>query len=470
METTIRRSITIFTLTMLLAGCGKAPDPAKSAPAAAAEGQAVMVDETPREPASVEETARLLDLRKFPTLAEPKFMGRPTLGGLSYEAKGDIKAAYEFQRKNLTDQGWKELPDKQAEAEYAQGFFTRDGFLVFVSVSKTGNMGLVYVSLFNHGNVRPGKQPAPADVKREYDIPSAAGYVTKDKVKVADLAEACRKLLVDNGWQPYGGNSHEDKISTSNSMKFKKNAVVLDVSVSTHENRPGETMIQYSTGLVSADLPAVANAKDLHYVDTEKSLKFETADPVDTVIGFYRDTLAKQGWKPTTETKDGAKAAAVYFHNPAKDLISLNVKRSGNVSSVRVRHETAAEIAEMDKRIEAEKERIAKERAKPKPTIALPIPEGAKAIERKKETVVNFKLPAGSGKTLADFYRKHFKAEAGWKEDKAKQNPMFGSIDFKKDDGKTLTVHYTDVGFGQECEVSVWSSDILQLPKEKAKE
>ncbi len=328
----------------------------------ASASQAVKVDDTPREPASVEEAARLLDLRTFPLLEGPELIGKPTLGRLSYTAKGDTKTVMEFQRKPLTERGWKELPDSQLKAEYALSNFTRDGFVVMVSVSEMSDKpGSVYVSLFNYGNVRPGKQPVAADAKPEYVGPYTASYVTT--AKIAEMAEACRKLLVEKGWQPYGVTSHEDKVSSMNSQKFKRNAILLNVTVSTHENRPGQTMIQYSTAVASADLPApaTADATTLRYDDANASLHFDTTDRVDDVGAFYRETLGKQNWKPTTDPK-GLKEMSMVFRNPAKEMIMLDVKALKDVTRVNLRYFSAKFVEELDRRIDAEKGKATRER------------------------------------------------------------------------------------------------------------
>ena len=460
-------------------GCGRAPDAAQtqngSDPGAKPSGaqvvtaaQVVTIDDTPREPATVEEAARLLDLRTFPTLEDPKFIGKPTLGRLSYEAKAETKAALEFQRKHLTERGWKELPDSQFKPEYAQSNFTRDGFVVMVSVFETSDKpGTVNVSFQNYGNVRPGKQPVAPEAKPEYVGPYGAGYVTT--AKVAEIAEACRKLLVEKGWQPYGAHSHEDKIATMNSQEFKRNAIALHVTVSTHENRPGQTMIQYGTHVLSTDLPApaTADAKTLRYDDQNGTLRFDTTDKADDVAAFYRDTLAKQNWKPTI---DQLTDNSMVFRNPAKEMIMLDVKAVKDVTRVKVQYFTAKFVEELDRAREAEKQKPPKQPDQPKPKLALPLPEGAKNIERVKDTVVEFKLRPGSSKALVELYRKHFQT-AGWKEEKGIMEDKFGSIRFVKDGDTSVSITYTDVGFGQDCEVKVLSFGImLDVPKEAKKE
>src|SRR5262249_31743195 len=147
------------------------------------------------------------------------------------------------------------------EANYAMANFTRDGFVTSVSVSETGDKsGLMHISLHNYGNVSVAKLPGPPDSKAEYQLPSTAGFVTTKKFE--ETAEACRKMFIEKGWRPYGGDKYDQKSSAGTSMYFKQNAVVLHVWVSTHENRPGQTMIQYGTNLVSVDLPAPPNVGD----------------------------------------------------------------------------------------------------------------------------------------------------------------------------------------------------------------
>jgi hypothetical protein len=352
-----------------LGGCSQAPEVGKgpTGPSAGTPGsQPVTIDDTPRAPATVEEAARLLDLRTFPVLEDPKFSGKPTLGGLTYKAKGDTKTALEFQRKHLTERGWKELPDSRFKPEYAQSHFTHDGFIVSVSVSQSDKEpGTVDVSLHNYGNVRPGKLPVAADVKPERGVGpyGGASYVTT--AKVADIADACRKLLVDKGWQPYGVDTDEDKIGSDISQEFKWNAILLRVSVSTHKNRPGLTMIHYDTRLLSADLPAPATAdlKTLRYDDTNGTLDFDTTDKVDAVGTFYVDTLAKQNWKPTTDPK-GQTELSLVFRNPAKDLITLDAKVENDVTQVHLRYFTAKLVEELNRRIEEDKAKRAKDSKK----------------------------------------------------------------------------------------------------------
>src|SRR5262245_30201771 len=86
-----------------------------------------------RKPATVEEAAKILDLETLPLLEGAENPGRRRMANLFYEAKGEVKKAYEVQKKTLVSKGWKELPGSYISDESASGTFGRDGFVVSVS-------------------------------------------------------------------------------------------------------------------------------------------------------------------------------------------------------------------------------------------------------------------------------------------------------------------------------------------------
>ena len=63
-------------------------------------------------PATVEQAARVLDLSTFPLMDGAKPLESPQVANLFYLATGDVKTAFEFNRKALLGQGWKELPNR----------------------------------------------------------------------------------------------------------------------------------------------------------------------------------------------------------------------------------------------------------------------------------------------------------------------------------------------------------------------
>ena len=89
-------------------------------------------------PATVEQAARVLDLSTFPLMDGAKPLESPHVANLFYLATGDVKTAFEFNRKALVAQGWKELPNSSVTDQSASGMFSRNGFVVFVSVTPSG--------------------------------------------------------------------------------------------------------------------------------------------------------------------------------------------------------------------------------------------------------------------------------------------------------------------------------------------
>src|SRR6266850_4209941 len=60
-------------------------------------------------PATVEQAAKVLDLSEFPLVDGANPLESPQVANLFYLAPGDVKPAFEFNRKALIAQGWKEL-------------------------------------------------------------------------------------------------------------------------------------------------------------------------------------------------------------------------------------------------------------------------------------------------------------------------------------------------------------------------
>ena len=402
-------------------------------------------------PATVEQAARVLDLSTFPLMDGAKPLESPQVANLFYLATGDVKTAFEFNRKALVAQGWKELPNSSVTDQSASGMFSRSGFVVFVTVTPSGD-GSLQVRLLNQGNVKPGKLPVPPNAKPVYVGDSTAMYSTEATVPAT--ADACRNLFVAQGWVPYG--------DAGDSAVFKQNANLATVTVSSAPAQGGKTMIQYSNQLISADIPAPPNVEDLRYVDEPPELTFATANQ-DAIVDFYRKTLATAGWKSTMDKMvDVDEKPTMIFRNPAKDMLTLAA--SGVLDGkllFSVRFQSAAEIAERDRKIkeaapkiraaaEAKAAKEAKEAAElaernKVPTVAVTLPADAKDVKQTTDSI-KFTLGKGKAKAAVESFRKQFR-DAGWKEDVASLERMAGTLLFSKGDGQSVNITYSDTGF-----------------------
>src|SRR6266496_3154613 len=375
-------------------------------------------------PATVEQAAQVLDLSTFPLMNGAKPPESRQVADLFYVATGDVKTGFEFNRKALVGQGWKELPNSSVTEQSASAMFSHNGFVVSLSVSLHGEPGGLFVMLQNQGNVKPGQLPVPPGAKPVYVGDPTAMYSTEAAVPAT--ADACRNLFLAQGWVPYG--------VAVDSVMFKQNAILVTATVSSAPAQGGKTMIQYSTQLISADIPAPPNVEDLRYVDEPPELTFATANQ-DAAVDLYRKTLATAGWKSTMDHMvDVDEKPTMIFRNPAKDMLTLaasGVLRGKLLFSVRF--QSAAEIAERDRKrkeaapklraaAEAEAAKEAKQAAElaernKVPKVAVTLSTDAKVVKQTKDSI-KFTVGKGKAKAAVESLRAQFR-EAGWKEDVA---------------------------------------------------
>jgi hypothetical protein len=397
----------------------------------------------------VEQAAKVLDLSTFSLMDGAKSAESRHVANLSYVAPGDAKKALEFNRKTFVEKGWKGLPNSTVTDDSASAMFARDGFVVALSVIPFEKNG-VSVRLQNLGNVKPGKLPVPPGAKPIYQGDPTAMYTTDAAVPAT--ADAIRSLFVAQGWVPYGKAGDTDY--------FKQNAILVMSTVSSAPAQGGKTMIQYSTQLISSDIPAPQGVDDLRYIDEPPELTFATTNK-DAVVEFYRKALAAAGWKDTLDKMvDVDEKPTMIFRNPAKEMITLSLPYNygGGKLGVSVRYQSAAEIAELDRKIKEEIPKLraaaqakeAKEAAElaernKVPKVPVTLPADAKDVQQSKDEI-KFVVGKGKAKAAVESLRKQFR-DAGWKEDIAALDGMAGALSFSKEGGQSVTINYTDTGF-----------------------
>ena len=341
------------------------------------------------------------------------------------------------------------IAEQLVTEQSASAMFARSGFILSLSVFSNGNSGDLAFMLQNLGNIKPGQLPVPPGTKPVYVGDSTAMYATEAAVPAT--AEACRNLFLAQGWVPYGG--------AGDSAEFKQNAILVTATVSVAPAQGGKTMIQYSTLLMSADIPAPPNVEDLRYVDEPPELTFDTAPDQNAIVDFYRKNLATAGWQSTLDhTVPIDDLPTMVFRNPGKDMLTLSMSgASRGRLHVSMRYQSALEIAELDRIIkerapalraaaEAEKAKEAARLAeanKPPPKVAVILPPDAQGVEQTNDRI-KFTVGKGKAKAAAEALRAQFR-EAGWKEDFASVTPMTGTLSFSKEK-QSLTLTYTDTG------------------------
>ncbi|MBI3865985.1 MAG: hypothetical protein HY290_29260 [Planctomycetia bacterium] len=407
---------------------------------AGAAASARGADALASKPATVAEAAKVIDLATFPLVPGAEVKNRHRSATQSYQAPGPANKAFDFLKQKLIAAKWKELPNSSVTAQSANATFARGEYRLSVSAFEAGKPGMVLVSMMNHGNIDVAKLPVPKDARQLYSGPVSIAHVTSEPVE--KTAAAVNKLLLGQGWEPYG---------TAGDQKFfRQNAIRLSARVSAAPAQGGKTMIDYSTELMSAEIPAPVDTIGLQYADITARLMFDTAAEKDEIFAFYRKALASTGWEATTEKpfKTGFKETMI-FRNGPKDMMTLETYTVDGKLRVIVQFQAAAEIAELEAELQAQNDRKKKGKdekaAKKGPAEAtITLPAGAKDVKREKDSI-EFTVAAGKGKAAADDLRKQF-VKAGWKEVLATLEEMFGLISISKGD-QEASIKFVDTGF-----------------------
>ncbi|HWA97115.1 MAG TPA: hypothetical protein VG713_01420, partial [Pirellulales bacterium] len=190
--------------------------------------------------ATVAEAAKVLDLTTFPLMDKADEPSQRNVAALTYNVAASVSSAYEFQQQQLGD-AWREVSPAYVSSESASGVFARSGFTVTVMVFPTGMPGQVRVAIANLGNVPLDKLPLPDEAKPFFAGPANAMFLSDAPVE--STKQTCQKLLLAQGWQPYG--------TAGDSLFFKQNAVRLLATISAAPAQGGKTMLTYSTELMS---------------------------------------------------------------------------------------------------------------------------------------------------------------------------------------------------------------------------
>ncbi len=414
-----------------------------------------VADEEAERPATVVEARKVLDLATFPLVKGAEEPTRRNLAGLSYQASGSVAETFDVIKQEFAKRNWTEVPGGYSSGQYAAATLQSGDYKVSLSVSTGIGGNQARVSIIQHGNINFEKLPVPEGFETLYGGPVSVMYISPDSVE--QTKEKCRALLMKNGWVPYG--------VAGDSLMFRQNAVQLTAMISAAPAQGGKTVAQFSSVLMSVELPAPPNAVNLQYSETPMQLFFDVDDSMDGVMNFYRDALAPWGWKQTTESYVKVSIYEVLiYRNPQKEMLKLQMHEFEGKTRVLLKYETADEVKRMDKlaqeeiaKREQERQRAAARRSEKLP---ITVPADAKNLKAEKNSI-SFNVTNGTAQRIAEGWSKQFTKE-GWKQDIAVLDKMAGAISLSKE-GMSLTIRYTDTGF-LPAEVEIDSTGI-QLEK-----
>jgi hypothetical protein len=307
------------------------------------------------------------------------------------------------------------------------------------------------VRLQHHGNVDLAKLPTGRAAKPVYVGPLSAIFSSEEPAE--KLNATIREQLLKAGWEPYGGSP--------GISEYRHHGVLLTSMIMDAVPPMKGTNIQYSARMIAIEIPTPTESEGVQFADDMLQLNFDSALPAPALADFYRERLAGQGWKPTTDHwVDDSGSRSLIFRNEAGDLFLMEQHTVDGKSRVCVRHQSAAQVAEETKRLQAaaDKARMKKESTAGKTKVKIAAPPGAKQLARTADSI-QWQVESGTAMKHVRNLRSAL-LDDGWKEKSATLDALAGVVLLERSD-MTLTIDYNDTGVlpaeislrGSQCEL-----------------
>jgi hypothetical protein len=335
-----------------LAGCGQGETPKPpnaAAPSVPAKSAAPAVSEPapkdapaeqpaakPATPASLEETRRVIDFRKFPIQDGAKVREKKSVTHLSCQLpKQDAAEAAKFYRAKLAEAGWKVEDDPSLghgqvieDNRYFLFTATKLGFFLDGGVIEDRAKDELSVRFTNYGNIDSRTLPRMAGAELKHPAFWGTSYRT-DATPDAVL-EFTRKELAKGGWREVEMPARFKRANAPGKrqyLRFIQRGIQTGVTI---DVQAGKTECRYQMSVLSVELPIMPEATgEVEFLDGEQSLlHLFYAAPVgpEKVLEFYRNALPDMGWtlRAGTDQIENGKAN-VMLDAPEKESLRLEL-------------------------------------------------------------------------------------------------------------------------------------------------
>lgn len=481
-------------------------------------------------PATLEQTIRVIDFRKFPRPEEAQIISSRS-DNLTFETPGDFEETVRLYREKLSEQGWKESDSSNHRLERNTiQYFVKDGFFAYLQVSQGKPEGRVSVSLNNDGNVDVRQFPLVPDSRilgnAEHSIINYTTTATREKA-----AEFYRAELTERGWNELTGSGGSSSNEHGTVLKFMQNAIRLTIEIGAGsdekmhlsvrssiegtpevarkpESKPKDAANEPETELAGTqplvqDLPIPKDATDVEYNKLVEMIDFQSPSNVKTVANQLSKTLEQQKW---TETGSDliTDASAILSRANGKSSLTIVVSAFESGSKTKImtkglawtdkvpdnkattaskpdqrgpakeRTAPATQLAQADAKKSQAKDQTTKPQASPArsgETLVrdIPIPDGATDITyMKRRGDVRFQVTSDF-KTLGNFYAKQLGEQRWTKSEKDNLQRNFWVQTFGKDK-LSLEVRVDSRDGGSEVRLTpkglMWDEDDQPRPKD----
>jgi hypothetical protein len=300
--------------------------------------------------------------------------------------------------------------------------------------------------------------PRFADAEVIYEDKATTIYVTP--AEVATVAEFSRRELGALGWQEYTQpNTAMADDPSMEQMTFKKDGQGLSVFITIAPAQDNKTSVQYAPIPLLADLPALADARNIEFSDSQLYLGYTTPSHFDAVVAFYREQLDAPEWQEVadrsvveperTQLLFAGKEMALWLElTPAGDgLTKVVLKPLGS--------EEIAALANPETPTPEATEETGPAESGGSGLKQLPLPSDAQEVVYDTDfQEITFNSPSNINR-LVEFYRQALPAQ-GWTEDDtiALVSPSLAALEFTQDDA-SLSLTIMNLGPGQNTDVTL---------------
>lgn len=306
--------------------------------------------------------------------------------------------------------------------------------------------------------------PRFADAEVIYEDKATTIYVTP--AEVAAVADFSRRELGVLGWQEYTQpNTAMADDPTMKQMTFKKDGQGLSVFITVAPAQDNKTSVQYAPIPLLADLPALADARNIEFSDSQLYLGYTTPSDFNAVIAFYREQLVAPEWEEVADRSviEAEKAQLLFAGKEMALWLELTPAGDG-LTQVVLQPLGSEEIAALANpetptpEATEDTEPAATEEAEPVETGGsgleqLPLPSDAQEVVYDSDfQEITFNSPSNINK-LVEFYRQALPAQ-GWAEDEtiALVSPSLAALEFAQGDA-SLSLTIMNLGAGQDTDV-----------------
>jgi hypothetical protein len=300
--------------------------------------------------------------------------------------------------------------------------------------------------------------PRFADAEVIYEDKATTIYVTP--AEVAAVADFSRRELGALGWLEYTQpNTTKADDPNMEQMTFKKDGQGLSVFINVAPAQGNKTSVQYAPIPLQADLPALADARNIEFSDSQLYLGYTTLSDFDAVIAFYREQLAAPEWQEVAGRSviEAEKTQLLFAGKEMALWLELTPAGDG-LTKVVLQPLDSEEIAALANPGTPTPE--ATEETEPAETGGsgleqLPLPSDAQEVVYDTDfQEITFNSPSNINK-LVEFYRQALPAQ-GWIEDDtiALVSPSLAALEFTQGDA-SLSLTIMNLGAGQDTDVTL---------------